>query len=58
MAKGSKDGKKQENPKDGLSYDEMAILETRVLPTAKRWLTIPGLADHGEKTVEYWGEKP
>ena len=27
-----------------------------ILPTARRCLTIPGLAEHGRKTLEFWGE--
>jgi hypothetical protein len=39
-----------------LSSDELHLLETKVLPTARRWLEIPGLAHHGRQTLEYWGE--
>lgn len=39
-----------------LSLDERYTLEERVLPTAKEWLRIPALRDHGLKTLEYWGE--
>jgi hypothetical protein len=39
-----------------LSRSELALLEDTILPTARRWLTIPGLAEHGRKTLEYWGE--
>ena len=39
-----------------LSYDDRVTLETRVLPTAREWLKIPGLQDHGRQTLEYWGE--
>ncbi len=41
----------------GLSRDQLYILDTKVLPTARRWLSIPGLAHHGRKTHDYWGEK-
>lgn len=39
-----------------LSPDELRLLEERVLPTARRWLGIYGLAEHGAKTLAYWGE--
>ena len=39
-----------------LSRDELQLLEGKVLPTARDWLTIPGLAERGRKTLEYWGE--
>ena len=45
------------DPRDGLSHDEIHILENKILPTARRWLSIPGLADHGKQTLEFWGEK-
>lgn len=41
----------------GLSFDERAILEDRIIPTARRWLDIPGLRDQGEMTLAYWGIK-
>jgi hypothetical protein len=28
-----------------------------VLASATRWLGIPGLAAHGQKTLDYWGQK-
>lgn len=43
--------------KSKLSYDELRILEDKILPTARKWLAIPDLADHGKQTLEYWGEK-
>lgn len=39
-----------------LSLDERELLETKILPTARRWLDIPGLREHGEKTLAHWGE--
>lgn len=39
-----------------LSRDELYTLEARVLPTARRWLGIPGLREHAEKTLAHWGE--
>lgn len=39
-----------------LSHDELRLLETQVLPTARAWLDIPGLRQHGRQTLEYWGE--
>jgi len=41
-----------------LSHDELVSLENTILPTARRWLGIPGLAEHGEKTLTYWNETP
>lgn len=46
----------QKNPRDGLTYDELQLLNEKVLPTAKRWLQIPGLRDYAESTLRYWGE--
>lgn len=43
--------------KASLSRDALFLLEDKVLPCARRWLQIPGLAEHGRKTLEYWGEK-
>ena len=43
--------------KSKLSGTELGILEDKVIPTARRWLRIPGLAEHGRKTLDYWGEK-
>ena len=39
-----------------LTFDQLRLLEEKVLPTARRWLGIPGLREHGEKTLAYWGE--
>lgn len=39
-----------------LSSNDLHTLETKVLPTARRWLEIPSLAEHGRQTLEYWGE--
>lgn len=39
-----------------LSPDQRRILEEEVLPTARRWLQVPGLAEHGRQTLSYWGE--
>lgn len=39
-----------------LSRDELYALDERVLPTARRWLGIPGLREHAEKTLAHWGE--
>ena len=29
---------------------------TKVLDTAKKWLDIPGLREHAERTLDYWNE--
>lgn len=43
--------------RSGLSRDELDLLENQILPTAEKWLAeLPGLADHGRKTLAYWGE--
>ena len=39
-----------------LTHDELALLDEKVLPKAKEWLMVPGLAQHGRKTLEFWGE--
>lgn len=41
--------------KAGLSRDELALLENKILPKARRWLGT-GLHEHGVKTLEFWGE--
>lgn len=40
-----------------LTPDELELLETKILPTARKWLRIPGLAEHGRSTLAYWGEQ-
>ena len=41
-----------------LSHDELHLLDTKILPTARDWVrNIPGLRGHGENTLAYWGEK-
>lgn len=43
--------------KTKLTHDQLFLLENKILPTARRWVTdIPGLAHHGRQTLEYWGE--
>lgn len=39
-----------------LSMDERHTLETRVLPTALRWLREGFQVDHAMSTLDYWGE--
>jgi hypothetical protein len=40
-----------------LNGTERAKLENDILPTARRWaMTRGNLAEHGIKTLEYWGE--
>ena len=41
--------------KTSLSMDERHTLETKILPTARKWLKMPGLRSHGENTLTYWG---
>ncbi len=40
-----------------LSRDQLHKLETEIIPTARRWLSIPGLASKGRATLDFWGEK-
>ena len=47
---------KIEGDKSKLSVDQIELLETQILPTARRWLSIPGLADRGKQTLAFWGE--
>ncbi len=42
--------------KSELTADQLHLLENKILPTARRWLDIPDLREHGEKTLAYWGE--
>jgi hypothetical protein len=43
--------------KDLLSGFDRDLLESRILPEAKRWLRVfPGLRHHAIKTLEFWGE--
>lgn len=46
-----------EGDRTSLTVDELEILETQILPNARRWLNIPGLEQHGADTLGYWGEK-
>lgn len=46
----------QGGDKASLSMDERHLLETQILPTARKWLNVPGLAGHGKSTLAYWGE--
>ena len=46
----------QKGDRSKLSFDQRALLDDQIIPTARRWLKIPGLAEHGRKTLEYWGE--
>lgn len=39
-----------------LTPDELALLDGKIIPTARRWLDIPGLRDQGKRTLAYWGE--
>lgn len=39
-----------------LTFDQRSLLETEVIPTARRWLDVPSLREHGEKTLDFWGE--
>jgi len=53
----AREDRASDDPRLKLSHDELQLLEQKVLPTARRWvLEIPGLREHGEKTLAYWGE--
>ena len=45
-----------------LTYDERQILETKVIPTAERWMQEyqagTTLHEQGKKTLEHWGRLP
>lgn len=44
--------------RSALSYDELDLLENKILPTARRWCTdFPELREHGMQTLEFWGEQ-
>ena len=43
--------------RSALSFDEQELLVSKVLPNARRWLSIPDLREHGLKTLAYWGEQ-
>ena len=43
--------------KSKLTPDELDKLENEILPTARKWLSIPSLRDQGQQTLAYWGEK-
>lgn len=42
--------------KAALTRDQIYNLENKVLPTARRWLSISGLSHHGRAILDYWGE--
>lgn len=45
------------NPRDHLTHGEIETLDTRILPTARRWLREnPDLTSHAIKTLHFWGE--
>lgn len=48
---------KQGGDKSRLSMDQRHMLETQILPTARRWLNVPDLADQAKSTLAYWGEE-
>lgn len=53
---GNRDAAMQTGDRGKLSFDQVQLLNEKVLPTARRWLGIPGLAEHGRQTLAYWGE--
>ena len=54
-----KDFQPQNGDRTSLNIDQLQLLEDKVLPTARKWVRGGGaLADHGRRTLEYWGEGP
>ena len=51
------DGAREDCDRSKLSRDQLFLLNDKILPTARKWLGIPGLKEHGEKTLAHWGEK-
>lgn len=48
----------QRGDRSKLTRDQLYLLESQILPTARRWVQeIPGLAHHGRQTLEFWGEE-
>ena len=52
-----RDGGAERGDRSSLSADQLRLLEGKVIPAARRWLDMPGLAEHGKKTLEFWGEE-
>jgi hypothetical protein len=43
--------------RNALTRDQLEILDTKVLPTARRWLReVPNLAHHAVNTLQHWQE--
>ena len=43
--------------RNALGRDELEILDTKVLPTARRWLReFPQMAEHAVSALQHWGE--
>lgn len=41
-----------------LTFDQLQMLEEKVLPTAREWVRgNSALADHRRQTLAYWGEQ-
>lgn len=40
-----------------LTANELDLLETKILPTARRWLGVYSLRQHGIQTLRHWGEE-
>ena len=48
----------QGGERDTLDSIQLQVLQTQVIPTARRWLRLyPGLREHAISTLEYWGEE-
>lgn len=55
MSKSINESMKTKGDPTTLNSSQQIVLHDEVLPTAERWLKIPGLKAHAEKTLAYWG---
>ena len=49
-------GNQAQGNRSGLSASDLALLENKILPTARKWIGT-GLHEQGRKTLEFWGEE-
>ena len=56
--RGSTESQSGRGDRNSLTRDEAQLLYEKILPSARRMLTVPGLREHGEGTLAYWGEQP
>ena len=55
MSKTINDSMKTKGDPTLLNSSQRQALFEEVLPAAERWLQIPGLKSHAQKTLAYWG---